>query len=223
MQPAAISKSALPVLIVDDHSLLREGLSLMLQNCSEFTVTGAAYQDAISAVKRDKPDVVVLGLGAMQAEFWSTVKSLCELGRNANLLIIDEAVRTRNIRLALSLGIRGYWTKHASFSQIEHAVRQMAEGKGSFCPEVEQCLRRTGHELHYHPAHTDNPLETLTPRESELFALLASGLSVKKCSQRMNISVNTADNHKTRLMRKLGVHKCVDLARLALQEGLIME
>jgi DNA-binding NarL/FixJ family response regulator len=61
----------------------------------------------------------------------------------------------------------------------------------------------------------------LTPRETELFTLLAQGLTIKKCSERMGITVNTADNHKTRLMRKLGIHKTVELARLAVREGLI--
>lgn len=132
-------------------------------------------------------------------------------------------MRTINIRAALTLGIRGYWTKQTSFGQIAQAVKLLAAGESSFCPEVDQYLYRTRHGLRYHPAHTENPLGMLTPRETELLVLLAQGLSLKKCSQRMGISINTVDNHKTRLMRKLGVHKSVELARLAVQEGLIME
>ena len=138
-------------------------------------------------------------------------------------MILDDAVRTANVRKTLALNIRGYWTKHAAFAQIAQATRRLAAGRRSFCPDVDPYLYRTRHGLRYHPAHTTDPLQALTRRETELLALLVRGLTMKKCSERMGISVNTVDNHKTRLMRKLGVHKTVDLARLAMREGLLAD
>jgi DNA-binding NarL/FixJ family response regulator len=223
MQADSTPKSTLSLLIADDHALLREGLMLMFRTYVAISATGVVYQDALSVIEKHEPDVLILGLTAKHGQYWSTVQTLCQQHPNICLLLLDETVRTRNIRRALALGIRGYWTKHASFDQIAQAARRLAAGSRSFCPEVDQYLYRTRHGLRYHPAHTGNPIQKLTPRETELLTLLAQGLTLKKCSQRMGISINTVDNHKTRLMRKLGVHKTVDLARLALREGLVTE
>jgi DNA-binding NarL/FixJ family response regulator len=222
MQADFTPKSNLSVLIADDHALLCEGLVLLFRTYEEtMAAVGVAYQELPSAIEQYKPDVIIFGQGAKLGPSWSMVQTLCEQYPNICWLILDETLRTRNIRSALASRIRGYWTKHATFSQIAEAVRRLAAGERSFCPEVDRYLFRTRHGLHYHPAHTGNPLQMLTPRETELFTLLAQGLTIKKCSERMGITVNTADNHKTRLMRKLGIHKTVELARLAVREGLI--
>jgi DNA-binding NarL/FixJ family response regulator len=223
MQADSASKSTLSLLIADDHALLREGLVLMFQAYPEIAAIAVAHPGAQTAVDQHKPDVVIFGLGVRHGQSWPMVKGICRQCPKTSFMILDEAVRTRNIRHALALGIRGYWTKQAAFEQIAQAVRQLADGQCSFCPDVDQYLYRTRRGLRYHPAHTDNPLQLLTPRETELLTLLASGLTLKKCSERMKISINTVDNHKTRLMRKLGVHKSVELACLAVREGLIMD
>lgn len=223
MQADFTTKTNLSVLIIDDHALLREGLLLMFLVYEELRAVGAVFQDAATAIEQYNPDVVIFGLGTKHDSCWSTIKTLCNQHPDLRLLILDEIVRTRNIRGALLLGIRGYWTKHATFSQITEAARRLAAGQRSFCPEVDQYLFRTRHGLRYHPAHTENPVQMLTNRETELLTLLAQGLTLKQCSERMGISANTVDNHKTRLMRKLGVHKNVELVRLAVQEGLIEE
>jgi DNA-binding NarL/FixJ family response regulator len=222
METDITAKRNISVLIVDDHALLREGLLLMFLVYEETRAIGVEYQEASSALDQYKSDVVILGL-AKHGPGWNTVETLYKQYPDINFLILDETVRTRNIRAALDMEIRGYWTKHATFAQIVEAVRSLATGQRSFCPEVDQYLFRTRHGLRYHPAHSGNPLQSLTPRETELLGLLVQGLTMKQCSERMGISTNTVDNHKTRLMRKLGVHKTVELARLAMREGLVAE
>jgi DNA-binding NarL/FixJ family response regulator len=223
MQADITFKSPLSLLIVDDHALLRDALVPMFRTIEDIAAIGVEYQGALNAIEQHKPEVVIFGLAEKHGQYWSIIQTLCQQNPNFGVLILDENVRTRNIRHALALGIRGYWTKYAAFGQIAQAIRRLAAGSRSFCPEVDQYLYRTRRGLRYHPAHTGNPIQKLTPRETELLALLAQGLTLKKCSQQMGISINTVDNHKTRLMRKLGVHKSVDLARLAMREGLVMD
>ena len=223
MQADSIPPTKLTLLIVEDHALLREGLLFLFQSHEDAAALGVGYQDAVTAVEKHGPDVVILGLGTKNDKYWSIIQTLCQQRPNIGLLILDDAVRTRNIRQTLALEIRAYWTKYSTFAQIAQAVRRLAAGRRSFCPEVVPHLYRTRHVLRYHPAHTGNPFQRLTRRETELLALLAQGLTMKQCSQRMGISINTVDNHKTRLMRKLGVHKTVDLARIALREGLVAD
>jgi DNA-binding NarL/FixJ family response regulator len=211
------------LLIVDDHTLLREGLLLMFRIYLQATAIGVAYREMPNAIEQYEPDVVIMGLGAKHSPAWAAIRTLCKQRPDVCLLILDETVRTGNIRMAISLELRGYWTKHSTFNQIAEAAGRLAAGEHSFCPEVDRYLFKTQHGLHYHPAHTGSPLRMLTQREIEVLTLLAQGLTLKKCSQQMGISVNTVDNHKTRLMRKLGIHKNVELARLAVREGLVEE
>ena len=223
MQADFIPPKKLTLLIVEDHALLREGLLFLFQSHEDATALGAGYQDAVTGIEKHSPDLVIFGLGTKNDKYWSIIQTLCQQRPNIGLLILDDAVRTRNIRQTLALEIRGYWTTYATFAQIAQAARRLAAGRRSFCPEVDPYLYRTRHGLRYHPAHTGSPFQRLTRRETELLALLVQGLTMKKCAQRMGISINTVDNHKTRLMRKLGVHKTVDLARLAVREGLVAE
>jgi DNA-binding NarL/FixJ family response regulator len=216
-------KTHYSVLIVDEHILFREGLLLMFRIYEQVIVVATEHHEAQIAVRQHKPDLVIMGLGGKHSPCWPTVQMLCKQFPDLSLLILDDIVRTRNIHTALELGIRGYWTKHATFNQITQASSCLLAGQRSFCPEVDRYLFKTRHGLRYHPAHTVNPMQRLTPREIELLTLLAQGLTLKQCSQQMKISVNTVDNHKTRLMRKLGVHKAVELARLAVHEGLVAE
>jgi DNA-binding NarL/FixJ family response regulator len=223
MEAKYSSKTHLSVLIIDDHILFRDGLTLMFRVYEESTASAVDCTEALISVRKLKPDVVIIGLGTKHYDCWSTVQNICNEFPKLPLLILDDIVRTRNIRKTLVLKICGYWTKHATFDQLADAIRLLVSDEHSFCPEVDQYLFRTRHGLRYHPAHTSNPLQMLTSRETELLTLLAQGHTIKKCSQMMGITINTVDNHKTRLMRKLGVHKNVDLARLALREGLIAE
>jgi DNA-binding NarL/FixJ family response regulator len=211
------------LLIIDDHALFCEGLMLLFRMFEKMSVLTVAYSEAPAATDKYQPDVIILGLQSKEDSCWPLAESLHKKHTNVGLMILDDFIRTRNIRLALAAGINGYWTKCNKFTEIVSAVRLIAAGERSFCPEVEKYLLRTRRGLRYHPAHTASPIQKLTARELDLLVLLAQGLTVKKCAERMGISVNTVDNHKTRLMRKLGVHKSVELARFAVEEGLILK
>jgi DNA-binding NarL/FixJ family response regulator len=221
MQVHSVSRPTLSVLVADDHTLFREGLVRLFQQVEGMIISGVDFQEVAAAAHEHKPDLAILCLGPNSERRWPVVETICRQDPTTCLLILDDAVRTANVRKALALQIRGYWTKHAAFAHISQAAWCLAAGRRAFCPDVDPHLYRTRHGLRYHPAHTGNPLQMLSRRETETLVLLARGLTMRECAQRMGISINTVDNHKTRLMRKLGVHKTVDLARLAVREGLL--
>jgi DNA-binding NarL/FixJ family response regulator len=223
MEGLHTSKSKLNLLIIDDETLLREGLVLMFRVYEGAAGVGAGHSELLRATDQYQPDVVIIGLGVRHGLDCSAIQAVWKVQTRVRFLILDESVCRENVRAALALGIRGYWTKRASFGQIAEAVKVLAGGESSFCPEVDRYVSHTRQGLRYRPAQTEKQLEMLTPRETELVALLVRGLTLRQCAQQMGVSINTVDNHKTRLMRKLGVHKSVELARLALQEGLLRE
>jgi DNA-binding NarL/FixJ family response regulator len=139
----------------------------------------------------------------------------------ARLVYLDDTVRPSGIQAAVEVGVSGYWTKHADFAELAAAVRQVAAGGISFCPAAARCIRGTPPKLECRRLPTGQLSAMLSPRELEVLVLLARGLSAKQCAKRLNLAPSTIDNHKIRLMQKLGVHKTVALAVLAVREGLL--
>jgi DNA-binding NarL/FixJ family response regulator len=138
------------------------------------------------------------------------------------VLFLDEYLNLFHLREALRAEAAGYWTKQASFEQLLFAVRAVAAGQRSFAPEAAAMLRTSSRDRRPEPALSLPPeWPKLSRREFEVFICLAHGLDLRECADRLALSVNTVDNHKTRLMRKLGVHRSVDLVLLAARHGLL--
>ncbi len=115
----------------------------------------------------------------------------------------------------------GYFTRNEPFSDLAAGIQGLARGERAFGPCVKNHIHHTprGWQLNYDQG--DSNLAALTPREFEVLKLVAQGHSVKDCAELLDLAPSTVDNHKARLMKKLGVHKTLDLARLAIREGLV--
>ena len=94
-------------------------------------------------------------------------------------------------------------------------------GERVFAPDIAARLVLSGDGVRLAPGGQGNPLSNLTPRETDVLIRLAQGYSVKQCAHALGIGTSTAGNHKSRMMKKLNVHKTVDLTRLAIHEGLV--
>jgi two-component system invasion response regulator UvrY len=115
----------------------------------------------------------------------------------------------------------GYWTKHACFAKIVAAIHEVMSGKQSFCPEVAKYLHKTPAGLRFDPPHEHPALAVLTPREANLFLLLAQGNSVGQSAKQLGIKEQTAENRRLGIMRKLHIHETDELVQLAKKEGII--
>jgi DNA-binding NarL/FixJ family response regulator len=211
------------VLLIDDHTLFREGLLCLFAARHEWRSAAGCYPAAAGLARRFPADVAIFGFCREEGGRTKTGSLFRRQFPRLPVLLLDDVVRTRNVQNVLSGGAHGYWTKQAPFSQLLQALLALRRGGRSFCPEVRPFVLTTPKGLVYHPPHGLPPIHVLTPREHELFLLLARGLTLRLCAGQMGVSVNTADNHRSRLMQKLNVHKAVDLARLAVQEGLLAE
>jgi DNA-binding NarL/FixJ family response regulator len=121
----------------------------------------------------------------------------------------------------LAMNADAYWTKHANFSMLIQALRCVVSGGQSFCPKVEKHLQKTPAGLRFDPPHAHPEISMLTPRENELFLLLAEGYSLGEVAETLGISDIQAESRRAGLMRKLRVHEIADLTRLAITEGLL--
>ena len=211
------------LVVADSHALFCDGLDRLFQEAPRINnvATATGLGEAIRLVQRLSPHVVLVNPRLGDTGPFETARRFRSDHPRAALMFLDDSVRELHVRAAVQGGAQGYWTKHVSFDAILRAVSKLASGGTSFCPAARQFIATTRHALTFAPSSQSTVLSLLTRRETEVFLHLAEGLSVKKCAARMSLSASTVDNHKSRLMRKLDVHKNVDLARLAARENLL--
>lgn len=209
------------LLIVDDHSVVRQGLLALFQTAGVEDAVASGVGEAVQMTRRFAPDVVLMGMGPPSESPWQTARSILSRRPPPRLLLLDDALRPAHVCSALAAGASGYWTKHAPFEKLAKAVRSVAAGESSFCPEARRYLAPGARGLRFRPPAEATGVARLTRRESEVLALLAEGCTVKECGRRLQLSPRTVDNHKSRMMRKLGVHNIVALVRLAVREGIV--
>ncbi len=211
------------VLIIDGHTLFCAGLVRLLEKAPEIEEATAAtsLQEGVRLARRFCPQVVLVDPLLSDAGAFDVARRVRLGCAGSAFVFLDEAVRELHVRAAVQGGASGYWTKHASIDQIVAAIGRVAAGGTSFCPRALRFVAETPRGLRFRPSQKSAALGQLTSREMEVFVHLAQGLTVRQCAARMDLAASTVDNHKSRLMKKLDVHKSVDLATLAVREGLV--
>jgi DNA-binding NarL/FixJ family response regulator len=208
------------VLIVDDHAILREGVRALLQIQPDLEVVGEASNgtEAIEAVGRLDPDVVLMdiampGLGGIEAAL-----ELRKQGRRARILILSQYEDREYVRRLLKAGVAGYVLKKSAGAELANAIRAVHRGGLVLDPEVARTAMEEGN-----PAAPDgaDPYDSLTDREKQVLKLVAEGKSNKDVAEMLGISVKTAMSHREHVMEKLGVHNRTELVRFAIKKGVI--
>ena len=208
--------------LVDDQALVRKALASMIETISDFDLVAAVgtIDEAVRCAEQLQPDVVLMDVLSEPTVFQGVAQIIARCPET-KVVFIDDGPLDTNVREALRLGAAGYLTKQQPFSQIESALRQAARGERVYAPEVAKRLVLSPEGARLSIGTRDRSLSSLTPREVDVLLYLAQGSSVKQCAQSLGIGVSTVGNHKSRLMKKLDIHKTVELTRLAIREGLI--
>jgi DNA-binding NarL/FixJ family response regulator len=212
--------TAIRILIVDDHAILREGVRALLSAHEDLEVVGEASngQLAISAVERLDPDVVLMdiampGLGGIE-----TTIELKKLGRRAKVLILSQYDDREYVRRLLKAGVSGYVLKKSAGAELAGAIRAVHRGGLVLDPEVARVAMA---EAGPAAAAGEDPYEALTDREKQVLKLVADGKSNKEVAEVLGISVKTAMSHREHVMEKLGLHNRTELVRFAIKRGVI--
>jgi two-component system nitrate/nitrite response regulator NarL len=211
------------VLVVDAHLLIAEALSGELNRQPDLRVVATATDEAeaLDLVSQHRPEVLLIDVSLEARAAFQLLKSLRAMDRAPRVVLLDDRVYLAHVREGLRQGALAYHTKAESCQSIARAIRRAAAGETSFCDELAERIAMTvdGPRLASHFRYT--PLETLTQRELDVLLLIVQGATVKDCAEQLKLSASTVDNHKTRLMHKLNMHRTVDLVRMAIRERLI--
>lgn len=208
---------AIRIMLVDDHAVVRSGLRRMLEQKAGFEIVAEAEsgEQAYHLFSESRPDVTVMdismpGMGGMEA-----VRRIMSRFSSARILVFSMHDNAAFASQALKSGVKGYVTKTGASNDLMKAIQEVARGKTYLSPEVAQKVALQT------LIGGDDPLQQLSPREFEVFRLLADGVSVDNIASMLKISQKTVANYHTMIKQKLGVSSSIEFVRLAIRHGVI--
>jgi two-component system response regulator NreC len=210
------------ILLGDDHTLLRCGLRLLLEQQNDLVVVAEAEdgRKAVALAASWNPDVAVLDVGMPNLNGIEAAKQITARDGKTAVVILSMHHDESYILRALKAGARSYLLKDSAQSDLVAAIRAVAQGKSFFSPAVSKILledyvrklKRSGAEDSY---------DLLTPREREILQLVAEGKSNKDIAGALNLSVYTVETHRANLMEKLNLRSVPDLILYAVRKGVV--
>jgi DNA-binding NarL/FixJ family response regulator len=210
------------VVLAEDHHLVRQGLHALLEKAAGIAVVGEAAdgQAALELVQRLLPDVLVVDIAMPRMNGLETVRRLRDLDLKTRALILSMYTDDTLVRQAFRHGAAGYLLKRAVSEELLLAVRAVSRGETFLSPEVAGPLLASLPDLQENAAAPD-PLGHLTPREREVWQLIAEGETNGAIATRLGLSEKTVEKHRGHLMAKLQVRDLAGLLRLAFKHGVI--
>lgn len=222
--PAAAGDASVPLnlLLVDDHTILREGLRSLLELQPDLHVVGEAgtFEEAIELAVQLQPDVVLTDIGLPGRSGLLLVRELRKLCPAARIVLLTAHASEEYIRAGLDARADGYVLKDAGHNELITAIRAVAQGQQFLCKAVATRVVATYLNRGDTFAKQD-PLHSVTSRERQVLTRIAYGHSNKIVARELNLSVKTVEKHRANLMRKLSLHNAADVTRFALNHRLM--
>jgi len=207
------------VLVVDDHDLVRTGISRMLADISGLQVIGQADsgEDAIRKARELKPDVVLMdvkmpGIGGLEATR-KLLRSYPDLKVIAVTICEEDPFPTR----LLQAGAAGYLTKGAALEEMVQAIRMVFGGQRYISPQIAQQLALKS----FQPQFSESPFDLLSEREIQIALMIANCQKVQSISDKLCLSPKTVNTYRYRIFEKLSITSDVELALLAVRHGMV--
>jgi DNA-binding NarL/FixJ family response regulator len=210
------------ILIADDHGIVRKGLRLQLEQNENFEVLGEASdgREAVRLAEELLPDVVIMDIAMPNLNGIQATTQLVKKNPQIGVIILsmysDETYLTRT----LAAGAKGYLLKDNADVDLDRAVQVVAEGKPFFSPAIADTLLED-YMRQLQQRGLQDSYDLLTEREKEILQLLAEGRSNKEVASFLNLSINTIETHRTRIMQKLNLHSAADIVLYAVRKRII--
>lgn len=204
------------VFLVDDHPAMRQGIAAYIAQQPDIVVCGGAdtAADALSAIARAKPDVIVADLSLPGRDGLELIKDIKAQHRHARVLVFSMHDESLYAERALRAGARGYVMKRASMDELMQAIRRV--GGGEFVLSRQAVDRMAARTAAGGGPEATSPLECLTDREMEVFRLLGQGLERRQIAAQLKLSPKTIETHRLRIREKLGVNTATALRQHAM-------
>ncbi len=220
--PVGFSTKKIRCVLVDDHSLIRQGVRRLLEDEPDIEVVSEAGSaaEAVQKVLQYRPDLVLMDIGMPGLSSFEAVRLIRKSCPDTKVMFLTMYEDEEYVVQCLEAGASGYVLKDASAQHLVHALREVHAGGKYVSPQLlgklVERIRARDHEVQVQPRSA-----TLTPREREVLKLLAEGNSVRGVADLLSLSIKTVEAHKFNLMRKLDLHNKAQLVTYAIQKKIV--
>lgn len=210
---------SITVFLVDDHTIVRDGLRYLLEAQKNIRVVGEAPdgREAIRKVKRLRPDIVIMDILMAGLNGIEAAGQICRECPATRVIMLSMQSSSESIVRALKAGASGYLLKESAGRELVNAIHEVHAGRRYLSPKVSEqvigaCLNRA--------EEMRDPLASLSRREREVLQLVVEGRTSAEIADTLFLSVKTVETYRSRLMQKLGIRDIPALIKFAIQHGL---
>ena len=210
------------IVIAEDHTILREGLRMLLSSNPDFEVVGEAQDglEAIRQVESLKPDLILMDLSMPRMNGVGAIQEIKKLNPTTKILVLTVHKTEEHILTALKTGAEGYILKDATHGELMLAMNNIFSGKSYLSPGISEKVIE-GYLEGRKSVKSSTSWDTLTQREREILKMIAEGYRNKDIADYLCISAKTVEKHRANLMKKLDLHSASSLTAFAMEKGLI--
>jgi two-component system, NarL family, response regulator LiaR len=213
--------SAIRVLLVDDHAILRAGLRALLAAYTDIEVVGEAADgtEAIARVGELAPQVVVMDIAMPGVNGLIATRQILHAHPKTKVLILTQYDNKEYVLPLMKVGASGYILKQAVDTDLVAGIRAVARGESFLHPSVAKIVL----DAYMQDSASDakDPYSLLTAREREIFILVAQGHPTREIAEMLHISPNTVDVHRAHMMAKLDLHNIAEISAYAVRHDLL--
>ena len=210
------------VLLVDDHTVVRQGLRAVLATQEDIEVVGEAEngREAITLTRKLSPDVVLMDVAMPIVNGMQATRQILKHNPGTKVLVLTSYGDDECVAQLMEAGAVGYLLKQTAANELPRALREVRKGKAFFSPVIAKHLRWEA-EAAFRIGTSAKSNKQLTAREAEVLQLVAEGCSNKHAASRLGISIKTIEKHRQQVMNKLNIHEVAGLTRYALSRRLV--
>jgi DNA-binding NarL/FixJ family response regulator len=212
--------SAFRILVADDYPIIRFGLSSLLGSYEGWEVCGEAAdgRDTVEKCRRLKPDLLVLDISMPELNGVDAARQILKHNPNQAILVLTAVDSEQVVRECVEAGIRGWVFKSDGTDDLMMAVQALQQHKSVFSSRVSDLIL-DGYKQHRAASARPN-MPKLSPREREVLQLVSEGKASKQIAVSLNVSLATAETHRSNILRKLGLHCVAELVLYAVRNGI---
>ena len=204
------------VLLADNHVLVRQGLRALLeQHGLEIAGEASDGQEALKLVATAPPDIALLDVSMPLLNGLDAAREMRRTAPSVKVILLTRHDEDPYVTEALRAGVRGYVLKSQGAPDLLQAIDLVSRGGVYLSPGISRAV------VEAYRNQVELAADPLTPRERQVLQLVGEGKSTKDVARLLDISVKTAESHRARLMRKLGIHETASLVRYAIRQGLV--
>ena len=209
------------VLVVDDHTIVRDGICALLALAADIEVVGEAANgsEALEMTRALKPDVVLMDIAMPIMGGLEATRRICKEFPRTKVLVLTQYDDKEYVFPVIDAGATGFISKAAASSELASGIRSVYDGDSFLSPSVARLLVE---DYRYGGGRTGrDSYEQLTDRERDVLKLIAEGYTTQQIADMLVISPKTAEGHRTNLMAKLDIHNSTELVKYAIRKGII--